>query len=315
MDGDHKMSIDEGRNMKFSDEVVSIVRENIFEGAHKAIDQWNDFPWHTGPKGGCDSDKIHSSQALAVDVFGTLKVNSQKDAILNRLASQFGLPPGNGWQVELEYMNLANPLGELRLTQVDAVAKSDTSIIFFECKFTESDGGSCRQFPPILSGPNKGIVQCNGNYTMQCNPINNVEARCALSGKGIRYWDVVPNVFKIRNDEDLNPCPFRYFWYQWMRNLTNCYALAEASHLHPAFIIVFAEAVNLPMAQKVKSKSWANLRRSIRTDVIPFDTISYQELIGIACETDKGISAPWPMLSSWVENKIQKASAISIGNF
>jgi len=144
---------------------------------------------------------------------------------------------------------------------------------------------------------------------MQCNPINNVEARCALSGKGIRYWDVIPNVFKMRNDEDISPCPFRYSWYQWMRNLTNCYALAEASHLRPAFIIVFAEAENLLMAQKVKSKAWADLHRSIRTDVIPFNTISYQELIGIACEMDKGISAPWPMLSSWVENKIQKACA------
>ena len=47
--------------MKFSDEVVSLVWNNIFDGAHAAIDQWNDFPWHIGLKGICDSDKIHSS--------------------------------------------------------------------------------------------------------------------------------------------------------------------------------------------------------------------------------------------------------------
>ena len=143
---------------------------------------------------------------------------------------------------------------------------------------------------------------------MQCNPVNQVEARCALSGKGIRYWDVIPKVFTISNDNDLIPCPFRYARYQWMRNLTNCYAIAEASHLHPAFFIVYADAPNLPMAQKVKSKAWADLRNSVRTDIIPFEAVSYQDLIAIASEAGQSISAPWSRLSLWVENKIQKGS-------
>ncbi len=293
--------------MVFDNKVVSRVRSNIFRAAQDAISDWNNFPWHTGPKGDCDSDRVHSSQALAIDVFGTLQLSHQRDAILNQIASIFHLPAGSQWTIELEYFDKSNPLMERRLTQVDAVATSDTAIIFFECKFTETDGGSCRQPLPIAAGQNKGIVQCNGRYTLQRNPINGIESRCALSGKGIRYWEVIPQVFTYRNDQDLEPCPFRYSWYQWMRNLTSCFAIGKGKQRKPAFVIVYADSPKLPMAQKVKSTEWQAFTNRVRTEYIVFSTLSYQKLIAIAGEIEPCETAPWSQLEAWVEGKIQRA--------
>ena len=46
---------------------IHAVRDNIFPDAHDAI--WQAFPWHGG------AASYHSSQALAVSVFGTIAVH------------------------------------------------------------------------------------------------------------------------------------------------------------------------------------------------------------------------------------------------
>lgn len=295
--------------MLFDDHTISRVRENIFPGAHNSISDWHNFPWHTGPRGDCDSDLSHSSQALAVDVFGTLQMSAQRDAILNALASRLGLPAGHDWRIELEYLDNTNLLKELRLTQVDAAAFSSTSLIFFECKFTETDGGSCRQPLALSSGAHKGCVQCSGKYVLQTNPVNQKEARCALTGKGIRYWEYIPKVFQIQNDVDQAPCPFRDSWYQWMRNLTNCYALAEASGRKPAFVVVYADSPALPMPQLIQSARWQDLTGLVRQENILFKTLSYQKLIEIAGQSDPTSAPVWEALQEWVTGKIERACA------
>ena len=49
---------------------------NIYAGAHKAIIEssgsWDEYPWHSGRKG-IASHQVNSSQALSIDVFGTVK--------------------------------------------------------------------------------------------------------------------------------------------------------------------------------------------------------------------------------------------------
>ena len=108
-------------------------------------------------------------------------------------------------------------LGEPRPTQVDASVGGDSCVLFFECKFTEPDGGSCSQPDPLRgNGPNRGIVQCSGDYALQINPVNKIEARCSLSGKGIRYWDVVPRVLAMDARVDHHPCPFRGGAYHFL---------------------------------------------------------------------------------------------------
>jgi hypothetical protein len=67
------------------------LRDNIFPAARAAIEDWNAFPWHmhaSSPK---------SSQALAIDVFGTIKNSSARDAILGALARELGVPDDGGY--------------------------------------------------------------------------------------------------------------------------------------------------------------------------------------------------------------------------
>ncbi len=58
------------------------IRANIFPAAIPSTEPWRDFPWHSG------ADQIHSSQALAIDVFGTLQVSGTKNAALCALTAK-----------------------------------------------------------------------------------------------------------------------------------------------------------------------------------------------------------------------------------
>ncbi|SRR6266851_3966623 len=197
-----------------------VVRRNLFPAAHASVEPWEDFPWHLDRRGFCDTGVPHSSQALALDYFGTLKGLGQtsRDAVLERIASSIDLPLGGPWQIELEWRDPANLLNEPTRTQVDAIARSPSAIILFEAKFGERDGGCCSQTNPTKNG----LLQCDGNYRLQTNPTNGISSKCALSGKGIRYWDIVPEVMTLDSSASYLPCPFASSWYQWMRNIVGC---------------------------------------------------------------------------------------------
>jgi len=55
-------------------------RYNIYPEAWNALDA-KTFPWH-------EAEKIHSSQALAIDVFGTIISSPHQDIILNKIAEK-----------------------------------------------------------------------------------------------------------------------------------------------------------------------------------------------------------------------------------
>src|SRR5689334_22662509 len=94
------------------------IEANVFPFAHTALECWDTFPWHRGV------GSPHSSQALCVSVFGTLKAlpQVQRDAVLSRLADELGLPTGGPWEVKLEWCDIKNLLHESgrQHTQVDA---------------------------------------------------------------------------------------------------------------------------------------------------------------------------------------------------
>lgn len=46
------------------------IRENLFPASHGAIEDWNGFPWHRDRTNRIQAFKAHSSQAIAIDVFG-----------------------------------------------------------------------------------------------------------------------------------------------------------------------------------------------------------------------------------------------------
>src|SRR5262249_48902661 len=159
---------------------------------------------------------------------------------------------------------------EVTVTQVDWAAASRSAVILIECKFTET-GGPCSQ-------PNGRTPQCNGRYAKQTNPHTNTEARCALSGKGIRYWDHIHHLYEgVRADVDRNDCPFRGPDYQWMRNS----ALARSIRLAGRSARVIAAYVDgddhfLQTARKVRAGKSLGLPTTNADDrILP---LSYQKI-------------------------------------
>jgi len=290
------------------------VMANLFPAARPAVEPWDRFPWHLGRGGKCDSSRPHSAQAMAIDVFGTLRVAAQgeRDAILSAIAHDLGLPEGGPWRVELEWLDPENRLREKRRTQVDAIAWGRDAVIFFECKFSERDGGECSQPNPLHGGAHDGIVQCDGRYRMQTNPVNGQQSRCALAGKGIRYWEVIPQVFRFGAEDVHDPCPFHGPWFQWMRNLTLCHEIARTEGLQLAFVIAYADAPHLPFAQRLNSDAWSTLVSALQPSAVAFRTIPFQSLVRQAekCAQAAGARTDvWADLARWVDEKINKVSA------
>src|SRR4051812_35528828 len=112
------------------------------------------FPWHRDRRKAVTASQTVSSQALAVDVFETIRGLSSRDRIFDAWTRRLELPFGGPWTVKLESLVSKEVLGEPTSTQLDVLARSDTGLIAFECKFTEPDGGSCSQPSQIAKGVN-----------------------------------------------------------------------------------------------------------------------------------------------------------------
>ena len=232
---------------------------NLFPAAHAAVQPLEAFRWHSSPGERYDTWKVQSSQALAIDVFGTLLASPGRGAVLDRLAGELGLPAGGPWDMQLEWHDPQNHLGEHQPTWVDAVARSPRALILFEGKFTEADGGRCSQTQPLRSGARRGLRQCTGSYMWQVNPATGQEARCALTAKGLRYWEEIPRVFDYDAEQSYFECPFAGPWFQWMRNLTVGYAAARAAGQRPAWVLAYADGPGLRLAERVRSPEWTRL--------------------------------------------------------
>ena len=221
------------------------------------------------------------------------------------IAGTLGLPTAGPWTVEIEWTDPSNVLNEVRQTQVDAKAESDEAVILFEAKFGESDGGRCSQPLP----DSKGLCQCNGSYAVQTNPKNGKVSPCALSGKGIRYWEAVPKVMRIESSQHHVPCPFSGSWYQWMRNLTLAYEYAESRRKAAAFVVIYADHPELPFPRALKQKGWANFVQSVRHDRMRLSTVTYQEVCALSVEQETPERATLVALQVWIAGKIERVGA------
>ena len=283
------------------------LEHNIFPAAHQACEPWEAFPWHVGRDGAIDTHVEHSSQALAIDVFGTIKTSPDRDTILDAIAQTIGLPTGGPWAITLEWVVRRSLLNEPSPTQVDVYAESPRSVILFECKFTEQDGGACSQ-----TVKRNDSIPCNGKYVQQFNHRNDMTSRCALSGKGIQYWDIIPKVFHLDAEADYQPCPFAGPAYQWMRNLVVAYKVARQKNKQPAVILVYADSPDLPMPKKIKSQAWTEFTQTVRQDQVPLHVRSYQEMLALAQEASRhgsGEQGVWKELNEWVNRKISWTNA------
>ena len=279
------------------------IEANLFPHAREAVEPWSKFPWHSAAGENCDTYKEHSSQALAIDVFGTLKQQPDRDAVLDAVAARLGLPGGGPWQVDLEWRDPDNLLKEKTRTRVDAAARNAHSLILFECKFSEYDGGHCSQTQKVAKGKHKGMAPCSGQYVLQTNPANGKEARCALTAKKIKYWDHIQAVFGYNPEVNVAPCPFAGPWFQWMRNLTTCRAVGSHYGLKPAFVVVYADGPGLSTARRIGQPGWTWLRSRVDPAAVTFETLSYQALVAMAVRASPG-NPVWPELARWVNRKI-----------
>ena len=277
------------------------LERNIFPAAHQACEPWEKFSWHTS------AHVAHSSQALAIDVFGTIKTSASRDIIVDALAQTLGLPSGGPWDITLEWSARASLLNEPSPTQVDVYVESPSAVILFECKFTEQDGGACSQ-----TVKRNGVAPCDGNYGENETQEHDLTSRCVLSEKGIQYWDIIPKVFHLQAEADYQPCPFAGPAYQWMRNLVVAYKVGRQKNKQSAVVIVYADHANLSMAQKFKSEVWTAFTKTVREDYVSLHVRSYQEILMLAEEVipqGNDEETLWRELCEWVERKMLAISS------
>lgn len=285
------------------------VRRSLFPESAESVLSQSDFPWHRDSSGVVTATMKQSSQALAIGVFGALKALNHPTPTIDALAQALGLDQVGPWQISLERPVEANVLGEPRSTQLDVTIESPTCLLVVECKFTEPDGGACSQ-PKKIGGTSahRGLRQCNGNYEMQVNPLNGSRNRCALSGKGVRYWETIPEILDIDPGVDHVPCPFNGGAYQWMRNLVAARKLAAARQ-RPACAIVYADGP-FPMAKKVAGKEWQAFKARTAGKSVPLTEMSYQRVLDTlrasATTEDRSLLE---RLTAWATQRIDEVAA------
>jgi hypothetical protein len=246
-------------------------------------------------------------------VFGTLAVHPACQVLIDAmLNSVFGWDSaGDGrWRVDLERALGHSLLGERRPTQVDVLLHNQTGVVMLECKFTEVGGGPCSQPHRRPSGAHQGLRQCDGNYHEQTNPVNGKTARCALTAKGIRYWEHIPTYFNLAGDQDHKPCPFAGPAYQYMRNLLAAGEWARRRNKErAAFGLVYVVGEGFPVSAEVADpgSEWGQFIARLRPDSpVTARAISYQHLLGAWHESLPG-DEMLANLAAWVEEKVQAA--------
>lgn len=265
---------------------IRAVQKNVFPGAHDAI--WQRFPWHGG------AGSPHSSQALAVSVFGTVALHPSRQVLIDealRVIFGWDVRDDDKWRVSLDRRLSSSLLHEPRPTQPDVLLQNRTSAVLLECKFTEAGGGPCSQRRPLPLGKRKGLIQCDGNYREQINPVNGETDRCALSAKNIRYWKHIPSHFNLDKDSDYEPCPFAGPAYQYMRNVLAVAQLAKrrnksGAKARAAFGLVYVAGEPFPMCNEVGNPGgeWGQFVARLRSDSsLAVGTISYQRLLEMWC--------------------------------
>jgi hypothetical protein len=153
---------------------------------------------------------LRSSQALAQSVLGAIAIYRRLD-LLSAVRAECGRPAffmdDRGWSLEFEHE--VNTLKEPRRTSIDVLLSGANWRIAVECKFTETEFGTCSR--PRLKPDDP--QRCDGSYRPQARRTD----RCALTAIGIDYWVHLPRLFAWPADRDHDPCPFGAV-YQLARN-------------------------------------------------------------------------------------------------
>lgn len=158
---------------------------------------------------------MNSSQALAQSVLGNLAIHGFLQYLAeldddegNALLGKAQISSDNfAMEFKIDY------LGEPRPTSLDGYVSGNYRIAI-ECKFTESEVGTCSRPRLTLADSNYQSEHCDGTYSRQ----RARKERCALTEVGVLYWRYVPRLFRWSNDINLSPCPLNKN-YQLVRNI------------------------------------------------------------------------------------------------
>lgn len=279
---------------------IDSIKENLFYRSRNGIDDYSNFDWHVY-NGNIDTDKVNSSQALAIDFWGCLKMSPYKDHIINYIFNH----DCTSWTIEFEYEN-KSILNEKKSTQIDVVLQSESTVIFIESKFCELDGGHCSQ-------PNKtksGKRQCNGNYEMQLNPVKNEKSHCALTGKGIKYWDYIDSLTSFNKNQNYFPCPIKEGEFQWIRNICFAEAYAEKNKLISETYLAYYKSAKCPISRKIKDETYLGKLKGKLNNQNSLRPIAYNDLIvqitSLLESLDKNERQVWLDVEKWMKIKEQK---------
>lgn len=283
--------------MKPNEKKIESIKENLFFRSQKSIPDYYSFDWHNY-KGEIDTNKINSSQAIAIDFWGCLKLSPYKNQIINRLFSK----NCDAWDILFEYTN-KNILSEKRPTQIDVIIESESIAIIIESKFTETNGGMCSQ----TKKSENGYSQCNGNYEFQTNHKNGIKSKCALTGKGILYWDYIDSLTKFDKNETYYPCPFKNSEFQWMRNICFATAYAKYKNIGSECYLVYYKSDKCAISRKIQNQKYlGELKEKIQNPRM-FVPLSYNDLLDQVIvfldSIDRVEKQVWVELHNWLKEK------------
>jgi hypothetical protein len=188
---------------------------------------------------------MSSSQAIALSVFGNLKVNGFL-GLLNGLHDEQGHPIFGDEAITPENFRMeykVDSLGEPMPTSLDALIAGKHPIAI-ECKLTEPEVGSCSRPRLTKHDSNYEKDLCDGTYSVQ----RGRATRCSLTEIGVKYWSHVPRFFKWTADADLAPCSLRTN-YQLVRNLLAVSIPSEAMPTGAGHVVLVYDERN-PAFQK-----------------------------------------------------------------
>ena len=143
------------------------LNDNLFPLSHGACEPWDEFPWHIGANREIDTHLAHSSQALAIDVFGAIQNSPSRDVILDALAENLGLPPGRAVDGKAR---VGSASFSPQRTTMHSGGCTYWKVLTRSCCASASSrnrmGVGCSQ-----TLRRRGVPQCNGHYERQTNPL------------------------------------------------------------------------------------------------------------------------------------------------
>jgi len=221
-----KMVTYKTENMDIYEHILPVRQwtQNLWSGIRQtAVDYFKrkKIKWHK------ERDNLLSSQILCVNIFFPLKNHT---SLLDGFLREFYPSLAGVTDIDFEYIGKENYFNELggrgyNRTSTDvSIEWEDTTgksnLLLIEFKFTEPNFGECSK-----SG-NPDQQRCNHAELIISSP----KTQCYRSEKQRTYWDTIlspQGPFIVEMLSKTRYCPFRYDFYQLMRNQLLAHHITE----------------------------------------------------------------------------------------